>query len=530
VTLAGHVFKAGETVTVAVANGTDVTFTANGTSASTLTLTGASSITATVASDAGTIENPVVNPGTITIDYAPIDESYTPPLVVNNVIGSSLVDDLFDANLDGFGSVTISKNFDFDLTSGGESLVYSNGPDGSLIATTESGSPVFTVTPTVNGQDVDYTFELTAPLELVTVTDYGLGVLSEGGNKSFYWLLDDGTLESGNNSNQQPTNTSVVVRGRFDDGTYANVNGNNNGMGSTAVGGQTIQDGEWVELTYLTAQTSVEVGIGQGSNNAIPDASTPIEIKINGGSILTFYGSDLVNGKLILNASDYPSVSTIDTVEVSATTENLVINSISTSTTTTVDDEVLNFTYVGEDTDGDATSGDFSVLITAAQSASSADSTGELIRGTDADDSSLTGTNGGDILYGYDGADTLIAGDGNDVLVGGAGNDILTGGTGADEFIFNLGDESTPAADTITDFNATEGDVIDLADMLVTGSGNTIAGIENGGHLQIQVTNNTEGLVQTIDVDSIVIAVGDNVAAQAMLTSLLSSGAVDDVV
>ena len=410
----------------------------------------------------------------VSVNYLPIDESYTLPLVLNNVAGSVVVDDLFDANLDGFGNVTISKNFDLNLKSGGEDLVYSNDVDGNLIAKTEtSGTTVFTVTQIVSGNDVDYVFNLSASLELQTMTTHNAGDPSEGGNQAYYWLLDDGTLESGGTVAEQPSNSVVAIRGRLDDGTYANVNGNNNGLGSTGIGGQTIEDGEWVQLAYLTAQTSVEVGIGQGSSNAVPDDATTIEIKINGGAILTFHGSDLENGKLIINASDYPLVTSISTVEVSATTTNLVINSISTSSTTNVDDEILEFTYVGEDTDGDSTSGEFSVLIKAGESLSSLDSTGELIRGTDAVDSPLDGTADGDMIYGYGGNDTINGGEGNDVLIGGLGSDNLTGGVGADEFEWNAGETGT---DIVTDFTLDvpasgntpiiEGDVLNLSDLL----------------------------------------------------------------
>jgi Ca2+-binding RTX toxin-like protein len=54
--------------------------------------------------------------------------------------------------------------------------------------------------------------------------------------------------------------------------------------------------------------------------------------------------------------------------------------------------------------------------------------------------------------------DTLDGRGGNDTLTGGAGNDTLTGGTGADTFIFNGGG----GVDLITDFNAAEGDKINL--------------------------------------------------------------------
>lgn len=62
-----------------------------------------------------------------------------------------------------------------------------------------------------------------------------------------------------------------------------------------------------------------------------------------------------------------------------------------------------------------------------------------------------------------DGDDTLKGGDGNDLLIGGAGNDTLYGGNGADTFKYLGGNEGT---DRIKDFNAKQGDKIDIADVL----------------------------------------------------------------
>lgn len=62
-------------------------------------------------------------------------------------------------------------------------------------------------------------------------------------------------------------------------------------------------------------------------------------------------------------------------------------------------------------------------------------------------------------LAGNAGNDTLDGGDGNDTLLGGLGNDVLTGGSGADLFAFVSGD----GQDTITDFDAAQGDRIGLA-------------------------------------------------------------------
>jgi serralysin len=61
------------------------------------------------------------------------------------------------------------------------------------------------------------------------------------------------------------------------------------------------------------------------------------------------------------------------------------------------------------------------------------------------------------------GNDILTGGASNDALTGGYGKDILTGGLGADRFIFkSLADRG----DRITDFNASQGDKIDVSALL----------------------------------------------------------------
>lgn len=77
----------------------------------------------------------------------------------------------------------------------------------------------------------------------------------------------------------------------------------------------------------------------------------------------------------------------------------------------------------------------------------------------------LTGNSGNNTLIGLAGNDTLDGGDGNDWLSGGAGADILTGGMGADTFFFEAA-SAFGAVDTITDFSAGDGDVINISDVL----------------------------------------------------------------
>ncbi len=97
-----------------------------------------------------------------------------------------------------------------------------------------------------------------------------------------------------------------------------------------------------------------------------------------------------------------------------------------------------------------------------------------------ADNDTLRGDAGNDWLYGGQGADTLYGGAGNDVLSGGASNDVLYGGAGADVFKWSLGDQgstSAPAVDVVKDFSPSQGDALDLRDLLI---GESHQGIDAG--------------------------------------------------
>ncbi|MBA1188210.1 type I secretion C-terminal target domain-containing protein [Pseudomonas entomophila] len=86
-------------------------------------------------------------------------------------------------------------------------------------------------------------------------------------------------------------------------------------------------------------------------------------------------------------------------------------------------------------------------------------------------DDKLYGGKGNDILLGGNGNDLLDGGDGDDILIGGKGNDTLIGGAGADTFIWRAGDTGN---DVIKDFKASEGDRIDLRDLLQGEKASTI--------------------------------------------------------
>ena len=104
----------------------------------------------------------------------------------------------------------------------------------------------------------------------------------------------------------------------------------------------------------------------------------------------------------------------------------------------------------------------------------------------------IVGSKGNDTIYGLNGNDQLSGGDGNDTLVGGLGKDTLTGGAGADTFVF--GEHGPSNVDTILDYNAGEGDKIDLTALLhsvgVTDNGNVNSHIQlanDGANVKLQV-------------------------------------------
>jgi len=70
----------------------------------------------------------------------------------------------------------------------------------------------------------------------------------------------------------------------------------------------------------------------------------------------------------------------------------------------------------------------------------------------------IKGTGKADVLVGTAASDIIDGGAGNDLINSGSGFDTVTGGRGADTFVF----DSHTQYVTITDFNAAEGDHIQL--------------------------------------------------------------------
>ncbi|EGQ7643141.1 retention module-containing protein [Vibrio cholerae] len=142
------------------------------------------------------------------------------------------------------------------------------------------------------------------------------------------------------------------------------------------------------------------------------------------------------------------------------------------------------------------------------------------------DDSLLVADNSGMTLLSGSGDDFVQGGAGDDVLVGGLGADILVGGMGADMFKWTL-DGVDDKVDHIRDFNVSEGDSIDLIDV-VQDLGNHLTmeqllnNLSVSNQLTAQVVDNDVTLQVTTDNQVQQTIVIENLATQIDFTGMSS--------
>jgi len=283
-----------------------------------------------------------------------------------------------------------------------------------------------------------------------------------------------------------------------------------------AVDNNIIEEGESITFAFDSAVSNFSFR-ANGFTGGAASVGLIVTVVYADASSESFYlstdGTDLIhvdelpgfgNG----DVTDILSVTVESDAAVQDSNDGFRLNDVSVTTTSSTPPADLAYegiTVEFEDGDGDTTSQTFNVYL---DGDAGAELNVEAIAGTSGDDN-------------------LMGDAGDNVLIGGRGDDDLFGGAGADIFDFNeadMGTADSPYHDEIIDFNEGEGDVIDLADVL-SNADNQITGVESNGHLQIQVSN-SEGVIQTIDVTTIVVA--NDVAAQTALDNLLLSGGVDD--
>lgn len=113
----------------------------------------------------------------------------------------------------------------------------------------------------------------------------------------------------------------------------------------------------------------------------------------------------------------------------------------------------------------------------------------------------------------HGGGDTTLVGTAQaDWIAGGSGNDTLTGGSGADNFVFRQSDLASAASDetdTLTDFSMTDGDRLDLSDLLsgtASGSGAELDAVidvvENGSEVVFTITPTGSAVSQVVTLEN----------------------------
>ena len=192
-------------------------------------------------------------------------------------------------------------------------------------------------------------------------------------------------------------------------------------------------------------------------------------------------GFDPKNDRLDLTALGFTGLGdgTHGTLKMEAIEENWGVAHYLRSYETDQDGNSFVLQYYG---DTKFTAASFQRLIDGSASA-------DTVKGTSA---------GAETLMGHDGRDTLLGLAGDDRLVGGAGGDTLTGGEGADDFVFSALTDSVhltasgaQTRDLITDFNAGEGDILDL-------SGLSFSALGDGHNGTLKVLVNAAGTQTTL--------------------------------
>jgi hypothetical protein len=153
----------------------------------------------------------------------------------------------------------------------------------------------------------------------------------------------------------------------------------------------------------------------------------------------------------------------------------------------------LEYDVTGSDFDGDSIDSTIGISILPDDATTilgtNGNDTGATLTGTGAREN-IVGYDGNDELFGMGGADNLFGGNGADTLDGGAGADVLKGGDGAD--VFKLANLEANISDLIVDYDASEGDAVDVT-MLFDVNGGDVADFVSYNDTTGELSVDTDG-------------------------------------
>ncbi|MCP1834223.1 hypothetical protein J2R76_002560 [Bradyrhizobium sp. USDA 4532] len=367
--------------------------------------------------------------------------------------------------------VTIG-DYHFDV--GADSATFSQSfPPQSLVWTNMSSDYTFTLkagtTATYDAQFVEngvtktyfeitinndgtYSFNLVDPMPSTSVDSGELLSGVTGGSKLPSYTFDPNLFDG----------AFALTLTATDGGSAATLTISSTELG---INGNTIQQGEVLKLDVQqqpgyesSSLESITLGIAATGSIAVNDKLN-ITIHYTTGLDTVYQETYNGSGSLVIDGFDQNRTVDYFTVQ-TANNFNFKVDGVSVEYTTTVNpaDNDLQFALTGKDGDGDSATASFDV---------------NVLAGTAGNDTITTGS-ADDHVSGGPGNDTINAGPGNDIIIGGPGDDTLSGGTGADKFVL----ASTAAAnghDTITDLDASDSIIVDVANLNLTINTATLA-------------------------------------------------------
>ncbi|GEM_PF-779490 len=294
----------------------------------------------------------------------------------------------------------------------------------------------------------------------------------------------------------------------------------NNGIGITGNGDNKINPGEVIHTTFAGSGVYNASFLLAGISAGTKIIDYCVLVRLCDGTTQTIFGQKaipVVGGEALLTLDTWNDFDgAVSILNVQLYSENTTPFSFVLKDVSAQEHLFDTFEYVVQDGDGDTDMGSLNLSANAEDvtfntstiyvGATRTDPGDGVADGTNGNDlilgwtlnDTLRGNDGDDTLAGWSGNDTLYGGNGDDVLLGEAGSDILYGGAGADIFVVDGSDGGT-VYDRIMDFNAAEGDVIDLS-ALIDGFNTTtddiadyVRVVNSGGKAMLQVNSDGAG-------------------------------------
>lgn len=348
-------------------------------------------------------------------------------------------DDLIIQSLSSSDSITVQKFFSLSyyrvedfVFSNGTTLHYSdivtlvNG--GALIIGTENGD-------TLTGNSAVNQIEGRGGDDLLKGLDGNDTLLGGNGHDTLYGGNNDDTLYGGDGNDTLNGDSGVdYLYGEVGLDTLNGGDGNDYLDGG--IDADTLDGGNGNDV--LSGAEGNDIIYGRAGNDNISGG--------DGDDVIyeIYGGTDTIDGGAGIDTLDYSGLSSY------RLTLNLQTGTQSDNYSTPSNDTITGIENVIGGSGNDTITGN---------------NDANMLKGNSGNDV-LYGQGGNDTLKGDAGTDTLRGDDGNDLIYGGSGLDTMYGGLGADSFVFEAA-SAFSNVDVIKDFSTSQGDKLDIKDLLV---------------------------------------------------------------